>query len=88
MIRWRRRALTCQELVELVTDYADGALSPSERRRFERHVNACPGCAEYVEQMSRIPALVRSAAPRGTGLTPDAERSLLDAFREWHRDGG
>jgi anti-sigma factor RsiW len=30
--------LSCQELVELVTDYLDGALAPVQRARFEAHV--------------------------------------------------
>jgi anti-sigma factor RsiW len=84
VIRWRRRSLTCQELVELVTDYTEGALPPAERRRFERHVAACAGCATYVEQMAAIPPLVRAAAQPSTGLPPEAELSLLHAFRSWH----
>ena len=34
--------LTCQELVELVTDYLEDALSPAERVRFEEHLIVCP----------------------------------------------
>ena len=30
--------LSCQELVELVTDYLDGALSPRDRARFDAHI--------------------------------------------------
>ena len=33
--------LTCQELVELVSDYLEGALSPEDRRRFEEHLAGC-----------------------------------------------
>ena len=29
-------ALSCQELVELVTDYLEGVLPPAELQRFER----------------------------------------------------
>jgi anti-sigma factor RsiW len=36
--------LRCRELVELVTDYLEGALAPAERARFEAHVADCPGC--------------------------------------------
>jgi anti-sigma factor RsiW len=47
----RRRALTCQELVELATEYLDGALSPEDQELFERHLAGCPACARYVEQL-------------------------------------
>ena len=33
--------LSCQELVELVTDYLEGALSPEETARFEEHIGRC-----------------------------------------------
>ena len=36
--------VACRELVELVTDYLEGALQPAERRRFEAHVAGCDGC--------------------------------------------
>lgn len=43
--------MTCQELVELVTDYLEGALTEAERERFEAHLSGCPGCEHHVEQM-------------------------------------
>jgi predicted anti-sigma-YlaC factor YlaD len=93
VMRWwrRERALTCPELVELVTEYTEGAMSPTERARFEAHVDACEGCAEYVSQMAattRLLSMLRSDSAaeqdRDTGLTPKGERLLLDAFRTWH----
>jgi anti-sigma factor RsiW len=73
--------LSCQELVELVTDYLEGALSEAMRLRFEAHVTPCDGCRVYLEQMRRtITLLGRLPEP---ALSPDAERELLDAFRGW-----
>ena len=43
--------LTCKEMVEIVTDYLEGALSPEDRSRFEQHLALCDGCTYYVEQM-------------------------------------
>ena len=45
------RAMTCQELVELVTDYLEDTLPDEERARFEAHLALCPGCVTYLEQM-------------------------------------
>jgi anti-sigma factor RsiW len=47
----REDELACQEVVELVTDYLEGALPRSQRRRFEAHLAGCENCAEYLEQM-------------------------------------
>ena len=46
--------LACVEVVELVTDYLEGVLPAAEARRLERHLDTCPGCTEYVEQMRTI----------------------------------
>ena len=43
--------ITCKELVELVTDYLEGALDADMRARFEQHLAACAGCREYLDQM-------------------------------------
>jgi anti-sigma factor RsiW len=73
--------LTCQELVELVTDYLEGALSPAERARFDAHLAGCTGCRRYLEQMRQTIATL----PRLTEETiqPDAKEALLRAFRTW-----
>ena len=74
--------LSCQELVELVTDYFDGALTPSDHARFEAHLEECTGCVRYVEQMRTTIAV--SGASARLEDRPEVAR-LLDAFRGWHR---
>ena len=73
--------LTCQELVELVTDYLEGALSPDEGRRFEEHLDVCPGCVTYVEQMRETVRL--TGRLREDDLAPPARDALLAQFRNW-----
>jgi anti-sigma factor RsiW len=74
-------ALSCRELVELVTDYLEGALSPSDTARFERHIGACDGCTLYVDQLRAT--VQATGAITIDDLTPDAEAALLGAFRDW-----
>jgi anti-sigma factor RsiW len=74
-------AFSCQELVELVTDYLEGALSTADARRFEEHIGACDGCTEYLEQFKRLIELTGTLTP--DDLTPAAESALLDVFRSW-----
>jgi anti-sigma factor RsiW len=74
--------LSCQELVELVTDYLEGALSEQERLRFEDHIGLCTGCRVYLEQMRQTISLLGHLPEEA--LSPDAERDLLAAFRGWH----
>jgi anti-sigma factor RsiW len=74
--------MTCKEMVELVTDYLEERLAPDERTRFERHLEICPGCQAYLEQMR--------ATLRALGRLPEesiseaARTELISAFRDWH----
>jgi anti-sigma factor RsiW len=73
--------LTCAELVALVTDYFDGALSATDRARFDEHIMTCPPCQAHLDQMRRT-VDVLGHLPQESLSTP-AERDLLGAFREW-----
>jgi anti-sigma factor RsiW len=73
--------LSCRELVELVTDYLEGALPEGERARFEDHISRCDGCEVYLAQMRQTIELVGHLPAEA--LSPEAERELLDAFRGW-----
>ncbi|HLM37895.1 MAG TPA: zf-HC2 domain-containing protein [Gaiellaceae bacterium] len=73
--------LSCQELVELVTDYFEGALSPDEHSRFEAHAERCQGCGVYLDQMRVTIALLGHL--RADRLPDGAEQELLEAFRGW-----
>jgi len=77
-------AFSCQELVELVTDYLEEALSPADARRFEEHIGGCDGCTEYLHQFRRTIELTGTLTPGD--LTPEAESALLDVFRSWGTD--
>ena len=73
--------LSCQELVELVTDYLDGALSPGDRVRFDEHIAGCVHCRAYLEQIRVTIQLTGALLPEQ--LDPAAETALLEAFRDW-----
>jgi anti-sigma factor RsiW len=73
--------MACQELVEVVTDYLDGTLADEDRRRLEAHLEECPYCARYIEQIRETArALGRLPAE---SLSPATQRELLEAFRGW-----
>ncbi len=76
--------ITCRELVELVSDYLEGALAGDALMRFEQHLEACEGCLRYVDQMRTTVASVGRV--READLPPETRAQLLDAFRDWRRD--
>jgi anti-sigma factor RsiW len=70
----------CIEVVEIMTDYLEGALPAAQALRLERHLDTCPGCTEYLEQM-------RTLAGSLGGLTEDSlpaevRHGLVAAFRD------
>ncbi len=72
--------MTCQQLVELVTDYFDGALPPADREAFDAHLAICPGCVTYVEQMRTTIRLAHDT--KALEQRPEVA-ALLHAFRDW-----
>jgi anti-sigma factor RsiW len=75
--------LSCAELVELVTDYLDDALTAEERARFEDHLTVCDGCVNYLDQMRTTIEL--TGRLRVEDLSPEWTAELVEAFRDWHR---
>jgi anti-sigma factor RsiW len=73
--------LTCQELVEIVTDYLEDRLPLAERRRFEQHVAGCEGCRNYLDQMRETIHLV--GALREDAIPVPIRERMLRAFRDW-----
>jgi anti-sigma factor RsiW len=73
--------ISCQELVELITGYLEGALAAPEMALFEQHLNFCEGCVWYLEQMR---GTIRAAGRVVEDDIPADDRDrLLAAFRGW-----
>lgn len=73
--------MPCQELVEVITDYLEGALAQTDRLRFEAHLAECDACRDYLEQFRQTIALAGRIEPEQ--LSPRVREELLAAFREW-----
>lgn len=75
--------LTCQELVELVTDYLEGSLSATQRARFDEHLTMCTGCRNYLAQMRQTIKLTGRLTE--DSIDPQARDDLLGVFRNWKK---
>jgi anti-sigma factor (TIGR02949 family) len=69
----------CQELVEVLTEYLDGALSAHDRARLEAHLAVCDDCRSYLEQFKATLALADKA--KDEKLPPELRNILMSAFR-------
>ncbi len=79
------REITCQELVEIVTDYLEGRMPAEQRLLFEEHVVFCSWCDTYVAQMRETIRL--TGMLREEDLSAETRDALLDAFRTWNTEG-
>ena len=75
------QVLTCHEVVELVTDYLEGALSDEARGRVEEHLAGCDGCTRYLEQMRETIRLTGRLTEEQ--IPEEQKRELVGAFRAW-----
>jgi len=73
------RAIDCVDLVELVTDFVEGALDPATERRVVDHLAECDGCSAYLEQMRATARALGELPP--DRLPEPARQALLEAFR-------
>ena len=79
--RIRPTDIMCQQAVELMTDYLEGALSDLDRARLEAHLRACPHCTEYLAQIRATIAAVGRVQPES--LAPEARQELVSLYRQW-----
>lgn len=85
---WRRSPPTviCQQWVEMVTDYLEGALPPPLQEAADRHLADCPHCREYLAQMRRT--VVLAGQVRDEDLPEDLLDALSRAFDDYRRTAG
>ena len=70
--------MTCKELVDLITEYLEGALSVSDRLRFEQHLDRCSPCRVYLEQIRQT---IRAVGRLSEESIPDDAKTLLQIGR-------
>ena len=74
-------SMTCEQFVELVTDYLDDAMDAETIQRFEEHLTLCPGCVTYLDQIRET--VRQTGHLRVEDLSPSAREHLLEAFNDW-----
>jgi anti-sigma factor RsiW len=81
--------LSCRDVVELLTEYLEGALNDDTAQTVRNHLDACEGCDRYLEQLQlTISSLGEIGREQPAQLSPEAIASLTDAFRATFRTGG
>jgi anti-sigma factor RsiW len=74
-----RTQVTCQQLVELATDYLEGLLDPERVAALDAHLELCDGCDVYIEQMRQTVIALRGLA-NGEAVSAETRDAILTAF--------
>lgn len=77
----RPQDLACRDLVELLTEFLEGALDERTRSQVEQHLVLCHGCTEYLRQFRATIGATRRLSEQD--LPEKVKETLLDAFRHW-----
>jgi anti-sigma factor RsiW len=84
-VLWWREQVVCQQWVELVTAYLEGALPPRVTKAIDRHLRWCPHCREYLKQMRLT---IQLAGRLRDDQVPDEVLDAVQAaFRDLHHPG-
>jgi anti-sigma factor RsiW len=73
--------MSCRELVDVITDYLEGTMDAADRARFEAHLQECPYCVNYLDQMRETIGALGGLSEESIGS--EARSELLEAFRGW-----
>ena len=80
----RPAEIPCQEVVELISDYLEGALPARDRRRLEAHLAGCPHCSAFLAQMRETLRLTGRLVPED--LSPQMQSEFADVYRRWREE--
>jgi anti-sigma factor RsiW len=73
----------CQEAVELMTEYLEGALDVEDTAVFERHLSWCDWCATYFQQLRQTIEVTGSL--REQDIAPPVMDALIETYRHVDR---
>jgi predicted anti-sigma-YlaC factor YlaD len=73
--------VTCQQFVELITDYFEGALSDRTLSQVEEHLVMCDWCVTYTEQMRATIETLTELSDKRAPVPSASVLAALDANR-------
>ena len=80
----RPAEIPCQQVVEMISDYLEGALPARDRRRLDAHLAGCPHCSAYLAQMQETLRLTGRLVPED--LSHEMQQEFSEVYRRWRSE--
>lgn len=71
--------MTCQELIEFLSDYLDGQLPLPQRLAFELHLKLCRDCRAYLHNFKTTIAVAKQSGDQAAEMPEDLVKAILDS---------
>lgn len=78
--------MKCQELLQQLNEYVDGALAPGICEEFEKHMSGCNPCQVVVDNIRKTIMLYKAGVPceLPVGFRDRLHRALREKWKEKH----
>ena len=83
-----RFVASCAETRQLLSDYAEGELQPTTRRRVFRHLLMCRRCRAALRSLKATIARLNAIGPADPAPDPSIGDAVLARLRSEHDGGG
>ena len=74
--------LCCRDAVQFLMQYLDGELPAAQREGFERHLQSCPPCVEYLNSYRETIRLGKACTDEAAALPDSLREGILRALRD------
>lgn len=79
---------SCSETADHMSEYLDGELDGSIRRRLRRHLFVCKVCRPLYESLRRAVTAIREQPPEAASADPALVADVMDRIRSLPPDDG
>ena len=73
--------LTCQEVIDFLTDYLDGQLPLNQRLAFELHLSLCRDCRSYLHNFKTTIAAAKQTRDDAASMPEELVKAILQSRR-------
>jgi len=73
-------ATTCKQITELIADYLNDKLRPKVKKEFEKHLNLCPDCVNFLNTYKKT--MQSTATLRAEEISPKVRDNILGFLRQ------